>query len=89
MHCAAALGNLDVLNEILSVTKQKDYIDCQNKEGETPLFKAVLFGNLNCVEVLLNEGASIKLTMPGDVTVLHIAAEFGDVKVLKYLLLTY
>ncbi|XP_045762667.1 transient receptor potential channel pyrexia-like isoform X1 [Maniola jurtina] len=86
IHCAAALGNLDVLNEILSVTKQKDFIDCQNKEGETPLFKAVLNGNLKCVDVILNEGASIKLTMPGDVTVLHVAAEIGDVKLLKYLL---
>ncbi|CAH2245402.1 jg12914 [Pararge aegeria aegeria] len=85
IHCAAALGDLDVLNEILSVSKQKDFIDCQNEEGETPLFKAILFGHLKCVDLILNEGASIKLTMPGDVNVLHVAAELGHVDILKHL----
>lgn len=77
---------MDVLNEILSVTKQKDFIDCQNEVGETPLFKAILFGHLKCVDLILNEGASIRLTMPGDINVLHVAAEFGHVDILKHLL---
>ncbi|XP_052743946.1 transient receptor potential channel pyrexia-like isoform X2 [Bicyclus anynana] len=87
IHCAAALGDLDILNEILSIPKQsKDYIDCQNDEGETPLSKAVLFGHLKCVDIILNEGASIKLIMPGNVNVLHVAAEFGHDGILKHLL---
>nr|XP_026490186.1 transient receptor potential channel pyrexia-like isoform X1 [Vanessa tameamea] len=86
IHSAATLGNLDVLNEILSLAKQKDFIDYQNEEGETPLMKAIINGHLNCVEAILNDGASIKLTMPGDINVLHIAAEYGHIDILKFLI---
>ncbi|XP_072948321.1 transient receptor potential cation channel subfamily A member 1-like [Epargyreus clarus] len=86
IHSAAALGNIDVLTEILSVAKQRDFINCQNEEGETPLFKAIVNGHLECVTALLNEGASIKITLPGDVNVLHVAAEYGHTDILKFLL---
>ncbi|XP_041983044.1 transient receptor potential channel pyrexia-like [Aricia agestis] len=86
IHSAAALGNLDVLNEILSVSKQRDLIDCQNQDGETALFKAINHGHLNCVEAILNEGASTKITLPGDVNVLHVAAEKQHNDILNYLL---
>ncbi|XP_060807292.1 transient receptor potential channel pyrexia isoform X2 [Amyelois transitella] len=86
IHSAAALGNLDVLNEILSVAKQKDALDYQNEEGETALFKAVKHGHIGCVEAILNEGASFKITLPGDVNVLHIAAESGHADILKFLI---
>ncbi|XP_063833659.1 transient receptor potential channel pyrexia-like isoform X1 [Ostrinia nubilalis] len=86
IHSAAALGNLDVLNEILSVAKQKDAIDYQNEEGETALFKAISNNHTACVVAILNEGASIKKTLTGDVNVFHVAAERGHVDVLKVLL---
>ncbi|CAH2097462.1 unnamed protein product [Euphydryas editha] len=86
IHSAANLGDIDVLNEMLSLAKQKDFIDYQNGEGETPLFKAIINGHLQCVEALLNEGASIKLTMPGNVNVLHKAAEYGHIDILQYLI---
>ncbi|XP_049879814.1 transient receptor potential channel pyrexia-like isoform X2 [Pectinophora gossypiella] len=87
IHSAAALGNIDVLNEILSVAKQRDFIDCQNDEGETPLFKAIVHGHKECLRALLNEGASLKITLPGDVNVLHAAAECGQLEILKELLI--
>nr|QDR50968.1 TRPA5 [Heliconius melpomene] len=86
IHSAATLGNLDVLNEILSLAKQKDFIDYQNDEGETPLVKAIKHGHLSCVQVLLEEGASITIVMPGDVNVFHVAAEYGHLDILKLLL---
>ncbi|CAG5022591.1 unnamed protein product, partial [Parnassius apollo] len=86
IHSAAALGNLDVLTEILSVAKQKDFIDCQNEEGETPLFKSIIHGHHECVATMLQEGASIKITLPGDVNVFHVAAENGLLEILKILL---
>ncbi|XP_059055688.1 transient receptor potential channel pyrexia-like isoform X2 [Achroia grisella] len=86
IHSAAALGNLDVLNEILSVAKQKDSIDYQNDEGETALFKAITHRHVDCVTSILNEGASMKITLRGDANVLHIAAETGSYEVLKVLL---
>ncbi|KAL4716005.1 hypothetical protein ACJJTC_003794 [Scirpophaga incertulas] len=86
IHSAAALGNLDVLYEILSVAKQKDAIDFQNEEGETALFKAIANGHIECVKVILDEGASIKITLMGDVNVFHVAAENGHHDILKLLL---
>ncbi|KAI8432515.1 hypothetical protein MSG28_013516, partial [Choristoneura fumiferana] len=86
VHSAAALGNLEVLNEILSLAKQKKFIDCQNDEGETPLFKAIKHGHAECVRALLNEGAALDITLPGDVNVLHVAADYGHYDILKYLL---
>lgn len=75
-----------MLTEILSVAKQKDAIDYQNEEGETALFKAVTHGHMDCVIAILNEGASIKKTLKGDVNVFHVAAENGHVDLLKVLL---
>ncbi|XP_026750378.2 transient receptor potential channel pyrexia-like isoform X2 [Galleria mellonella] len=86
IHSAAALGNLDVLNEILSVAKQKDSIDYQNEKGETALFKAVTHGHVDCLKAILNEGASLEITIEGDANILHVAAEIGNVEVLKVLL---
>ncbi|CAH2057024.1 unnamed protein product, partial [Iphiclides podalirius] len=86
LHSAAALGNLDVLTEILSVAKQKDIIDWQNEEGETPLFKSIMHEHAECVTAILEEGASIKITLPGDVNVFHVAAEAGFYGILKTLL---
>ncbi|KAM3955948.1 LOW QUALITY PROTEIN: transient receptor potential cation channel subfamily A member 1 [Aphomia sociella] len=86
IHSAAALGNLDVLIEILSVAKQKDSIDYQNDEGETALFKAINHGHVECLKAILNEGASMKITLQGDANVLHVAAENGHVEILKVLL---
>ncbi|CAH0760164.1 unnamed protein product [Diatraea saccharalis] len=86
IHSAAALGNLDVLNEILSVAKQKDSIDYQNEEGETALFKAVKYGHVECVKLILEEGASLKITLKGDINVFHVAAERGNKAILEFLL---
>ncbi|XP_035452147.2 transient receptor potential channel pyrexia isoform X1 [Spodoptera frugiperda] len=86
IHSAAALGNLDVLNEILSIAKQRDAIDYQNEEGETALYKAIINGHVNCVKQILNEGANLKITLPGDVNILHVAADYGHLEVLRVLL---
>nr|XP_021194828.2 transient receptor potential channel pyrexia isoform X1 [Helicoverpa armigera] len=86
IHSAAALGNLDVLNEILSIAKQRDALDYQNEEGETALFKAIIHGHLNCVKQILNEGANMKITLPGDVNILHVASDYGHLEVLRILL---
>lgn len=68
------------------MAKQRDFIDCQNENGETPLFKAIINGHLECLKALLSEGASLKVTLPGDANVFHIAAEYGQYEILKELL---
>lgn len=86
IHSAAALGNIDVLNEILSVAKQKDALDYQNGEGETALIKAIINGHEECVKQILSEGASIKIMLPGEVSVFHVAADYGHLNILRILL---
>ncbi|XP_063628997.1 transient receptor potential cation channel subfamily A member 1-like isoform X1 [Cydia splendana] len=86
IHSAAAIGNIEVLSEILSLAKQSKFIDCQNDEGETPLFKAITNGHVACVRALLKDGAAIDKTLPGDINVLHVAADHGHLEILKCLL---
>lgn len=83
---AAALGDLDILNEILIIAKQGDNIDFRNSKGETALFKAVIHGHIDTVKKLLKEGASVTLTLPRQVNIFHVAAELGYFNVLKILL---
>ncbi|XP_026728471.1 transient receptor potential channel pyrexia-like [Trichoplusia ni] len=86
LHSAATLGNVDVLTEILSIAKQRDAIDYQNEEGETALYKAIKNGHVECVKQILNEGATLKITLPGNVNILHAAADYGHLEVLRVLL---
>ncbi|KAJ8710570.1 hypothetical protein PYW08_009085 [Mythimna loreyi] len=86
IHLAAMKGNVDILNEILNVAKQKDVIDITNSNRETALFKAVGNGHLNCVKRLLEEGASITKTLSRQVNLFHIAAQKGNLEVLTVLL---
>ncbi|KAG7300671.1 hypothetical protein JYU34_014995 [Plutella xylostella] len=85
IHAAAALGDLGVLQEILSVAKQKDSIDLQNSCRETALFKAISAGNVDCVKAILAEGANITIALSKDYTVFHRAAELGHLEILKTL----
>lgn len=86
IHLAAVLGNVDILNEILSAAKQGRNIDYQNSKCETALFKAVAHSHIDIVKKLLNEGASITLTLPSHINVFHIAAELGSYDILKIIL---
>ncbi|KAJ8710335.1 hypothetical protein PYW07_009701 [Mythimna separata] len=86
IHLAAMKGNVDILNEILKVAKQRNVIDITNSSRETALFKAVGNGHLNCVKRLLEEGASITKTLSREVNLFHIAAQKGNLEVLTVLL---
>lgn len=80
------MDNLDVLNEILGAVTQMSLINSQNSSGETPLFKAIIKGNLECVKAILHKGASITIKLPGNISVLHKATELGRVDILEELL---
>lgn len=85
-HFAAALGNLQIFQTLLTVAKYS--IDSPNQEGQTALFIAVAHNHLNIVKLLVSNGASLVNNAPnGDnCNVVHIAAEHGHIKVLSFLL---
>ena len=49
-------------------------MDIPNKDGLTPLFLAVMAGDLEIAQLLLNHGASVHLTDKDGDTCLHFAA---------------
>lgn len=77
---------MEILTEILNVSKDKNIVDTVNNLRETALFKAVMNGHIDCVKRLLKEGASIRKTLPRQVNVFHVAAEKGYLNVLRVLL---
>lgn len=79
-------GNVEILNEILNVAKQKEAIDVTNTQRETALFTAVIHGHLECVKILLKEGALITKTLARQVNIFHIASQKGNLEVLTALL---
>lgn len=67
----------------IRATEGLDYVD---NEGQTALFKAIIQGHINCVELLLEKGASVYHKLPGNYNVLHVAARFGHSDILRLLL---
>lgn len=85
LHTAAALGNQDILEDILKYVTTNT-IDVLDDYGESALFKAILASETRSVNILLQAGASIKITMPGKLNVFHVAAKLGNMDILKMLL---
>ncbi|XP_021194831.3 serine/threonine-protein phosphatase 6 regulatory ankyrin repeat subunit C isoform X2 [Helicoverpa armigera] len=86
IHSAAIIGNVEILNHIISAAADHNIIDATNSQGETALVKAVVNGHLECVKKLLEEGADITKTLRNQNNLFHIAAEKGYQEVLRVLL---
>lgn len=41
---------------------------------------------MDCVKKILNEGANLKITLPGETNIFHVAADYGHLEVLRVLL---
>lgn len=55
----------------------------------TPLIGAVKSGSLDCVKILLDNGADYKMIYKNGNTVLHIAALLKKFEILKYIYTNY
>ncbi|KAJ8710336.1 hypothetical protein PYW07_009702 [Mythimna separata] len=86
IHIAALLGNIDILQEILTVAKYNSTIDFRNEKGETALFKAISHNQLDALKLLLEAGSSIEVEISDKANVFHVAAQYGNRDVLEYLL---
>lgn len=79
-----ALKNNDIV-AFRSISKDLN-LDIADSDGETLLWKAVQWGKISAVEVLLNAGANINIPDLEGWTPLHIAVQNQDVNMVDLLL---
>lgn len=90
LHLAAKANRLEIARELLS--KKPDLLDWVDKQGNTPLIYAAIYGALNVAALLLENGANMEMSTdaPGDKhhgkTALHYAAAVGNLEVLMCLI---
>jgi Ankyrin repeats (3 copies) len=60
-------------------------IECRDKDDDSPLFEAVRYSNSAMVAVLLRHGARADYSNKYGQTVLHIAAQWADVRTVELL----
>ncbi len=78
VHIACEQGDMDALGnyfEMCTPEQIKELLDVKDKNGMTPLHIAVLTGNKEGVEALIQYGANLQATAKNGYTPLHLAAE--------------
>jgi ankyrin repeat protein len=84
LHAAAKFNYQEIFSELMS---QKDIdIDCRNTEGATPLYIAVLNGNINITKSLLEAGANTEIAVSSGHNALYAAVQRADIEIVKLLL---
>ncbi|KAI8432519.1 hypothetical protein MSG28_013516 [Choristoneura fumiferana] len=86
VHLAVKGRNMRILDKVLSIAEQENLIDCLNTEGDTPLCVAIRNGHIECAKSLLHRGAGIENMSRNYCNALHIAAMYGRIDIMKYLL---
>ena len=82
---AASVGDLDILKEGIDTFKNIDALD---QDNQTALGKAVLAGQLDAAQMLLNAKASSKVKLTDDKTIIKWAREQKDNEI-AFLILLY
>ena len=63
----------------------RDFIDIQDNKGQTALFSACKRGNIECVKILIENGADIGISDLNGITPLKIAIENAQIEVISFL----
>ncbi|CAL9132898.1 unnamed protein product [Musa acuminata var. zebrina] len=71
LHVAAAVGDCQVATALF--TKQRELLESQNNTMETPLYKAVLYGDRDMFFCLLNARCNLLARKEGGNNILHCA----------------
>ncbi|OQV20271.1 Transient receptor potential cation channel subfamily A member 1 [Hypsibius exemplaris] len=89
IHLAASRGSVDVLRYLLTDGNvgysKTDMLSVVDDEQGTPLHAAVYGGNVEAVEILLENGPSIKAQTKDLTTPLHLACSLGVVDIVRIL----
>eukprot|EP00042_Codosiga_hollandica_P048853 m.554570 g.554570 ORF g.554570 m.554570 type:complete len:570 (+) comp57751_c0_seq22:220-1929(+) len=86
LHLAAKKGNVVILRQLLAHEKLRDLINNLSKEGRIAVHYAASGGHIECLQALIDAGANVSLKTLEDDTLLHIAAEGKQSKMLRRLL---
>jgi ankyrin repeat protein/thymidine kinase len=89
IHIAAKNGDILILKALLRAGSSfitGASVNCQNKEGVTPLFLAAQNGHIDAVTILLNVGADPNQREYNKLTALHQAATNGHLKIVNLLI---
>jgi ankyrin repeat protein len=71
--------------ELKEIIENKDQVNIRDNYGQTLLMIAVIEADFEIVKYLVNQGASLDARDYEENTVLHFAAETGNLKMLKFL----
>jgi ankyrin repeat protein len=83
LHLAVKVHDIALIYYLINEVKLS--VDAQNKEGLTPLQIAVMGGQLYIVQALIGLRANHKILDKQGSTLLHLAAEVGDITLINYL----
>ncbi|KAL5265325.1 hypothetical protein ACHWQZ_G006160 [Mnemiopsis leidyi] len=83
LHCAADRGNYAAVIELLK--HPSIIIECQDKQGETPLQLAVRANSMPCVRKLLSVGARANCENFNQLSALHSACVESNLEIVKML----
>jgi ankyrin repeat protein len=85
LHLAAYSGDINLLELFLSRSHPR-LINHQDKDGFTPLHKAIARGYFDCVQVLLNADADIGIASKSGYTPFHYAVLLNELQCAKMIL---
>ncbi|CAE8592007.1 unnamed protein product, partial [Polarella glacialis] len=86
LHVAARTGHPAILGMLLNWEgAPKAQVDLQNEDGETPLFGAVIEGNVGATQALVDARANLDMTDNEGKTVLAIARARGRQDFVEFL----
>lgn len=86
LHCAAMSGNVTALDALLRLNSAPNVIDALNDAELTPILLACFNGNLDVVKYFVSHGYKLKSRDQRGNSAVLLAAESGNVKLLKFLI---
>jgi hypothetical protein len=78
LHYAASIGDLELLERLISNYSETADINCQNDFGETPLLHAARAGQARAVRLLVQRGADARILSRIRESPLHFLVDFDD-----------
>ncbi|XP_048249106.1 serine/threonine-protein phosphatase 6 regulatory ankyrin repeat subunit C-like [Haliotis rufescens] len=82
LHAASEGGNIDIVRHVIG-----DFdINTRGWNGHTPLMLAVCGGHTDVVDFLVDHGADVNMVDNGRDSLLHLACEAGNLKMVKHVM---